>query len=95
MKRTVAGHLRDLMYHNFEKVGSIYHATLGFHLFPNSDCRKRMFKALPIRHDCVHRNGKDREGNERTEVDDTFVKQIDADMRTIVKHIEAEIAKLP
>ena len=95
VKRTVAGNLRDLMYHNFEKVGSIYHATLGFHLFPDSDCRQRMFKALPIRHDCVHRNGKDKEGNERSEVNDTFVKQIDADVRAIVKHIEAEIVKLP
>lgn len=95
VKRTVVGNLRGLMYHNLEKVGSIYHATLGFHLFPESNCRQRMFKALPIRHDCVHRNGKDKEGNERTEVNDAFVKQIDADMRAIVKHIEAEIAKLP
>lgn len=95
VKRTVAGRLRDLMYHNFEKVGSIYHATLGFHLFPDSNCRQRMFRALPIRHDCVHRNGKDKEGQERTEVDDTFLKQIDTDMRAIVQHIEAEIAKLP
>lgn len=94
VKRTVATHLRDLMYHNFKKVGSIYRKTLGFDLFPNEDVKERMFKALPLRHDCVHRNGKDKEGNARWEVNEAFVRQVEADMRAVVQHIEAELKKL-
>lgn len=94
VKRTVAAHLRDLMYHNFTKIGSIWHATLGFHMFPDRDVRARMHKAVPIRHDCVHRNGKDKEGNERLEVTDSFVGQVDADMRAVVRHVETILSTI-
>lgn len=91
VKRTVAGHLRDLLYHNFVKIMPIWRATVGFDLFPSSELQRRMFKAVPIRHDCVHRNGKDKDGEERTEVDDAFVSQVDHDIQSIVRHVEGEI----
>lgn len=94
VKRRVTAHLRELLYHNFSKIGSIYRATLGFGLFPDKDVQDRMFKALPLRHDCVHRNGKDKDGNERWEVNDGFVKQVEDDMRAMLRHIEAEVGKL-
>lgn len=94
VKRLVGAHLRDMLYHNFAKIGSIYDATLGFGLFPDNVVQKRMFKALPIRHDCVHRNGKDKEGNARTEVDEAFVLQVDNDIRAMLTWIENGVLTL-
>lgn len=91
VRRTVASHLRDLLYHNFAKVMEIWKVTLNFPLFSDRDLQVRMFKSVPIRHDCVHRNGKDKSGAERTEVDDAFVKQVDEDITAMVRHIEASI----
>lgn len=94
IRRIVGAHLRDLLYHNFAKVGLIYNATLGFGLFPDKDVQVRMFRALPIRHDCVHRNGKDKEGNARIEVDETFVLQVENDIRAMLTWIESGIVTL-
>jgi len=94
VKRTVSSHLRDLLYHNFAKVSSIWRVTLEFQMFPDKDVQARMFAAVPIRHDCVHRNGKDKDGKERSEVTAAFVRQVGEDMREMVRHIESEIQKI-
>jgi hypothetical protein len=91
---TVAIHLRDLVYHNFGKVGSIWREALDFDLFPNDDVKERMMKAGPIRHDCVHRNGVGKDGNVRTEVNDGFVEQIDKDIRAMVGYIEDQLPRV-
>jgi hypothetical protein len=88
---TAATHLRGLLYHNFKKIEIIWKLTLDFDLFPDRDIKARMMKAEPIRHDCVHRNGKDKGGNIRTEVDDTFVRRMDEDIRALVEHVEGNI----
>lgn len=88
---TVAMHLRGLLYHNFKKIEIIWRHALKFDLFPSADIRLRMMKAEPIRHDCVHRNGKDKRGDERTEVDAEFVEQMDKDIRLVIQHIEGQL----
>lgn len=88
---TAATHLRTLLYHNFPKIGLIFEKALGFHLFPDDNVKERMMKAGPVRHDCVHRNGKDKEGKVRDEVNDSFVRQVDSDIRAMVDHIEVNL----
>ncbi len=88
---TAATHLRGLLYHNFKKVQIIWECALGFDLFPDDDMRVRMMKAQPIRHDCVHRNGKDKDGNVRTEVNDSFVRTMDEDIRKLVQYVEGSL----
>lgn len=51
--------LRDLMYHNLGKIKPIYKDVLDIDL---GDIKKIM-KAVQIRHDIVHRSGKDKDGN--------------------------------
>ena len=67
--KMVATHLRDLLYHNFKKIMEIWKVTLGHSIFPDKDLTSRMFKAAEIRHDCVHRNGKTKEGEKRSVVE--------------------------
>lgn len=52
--------LRELMYHNLGKIKPIYGATIGVDLGDVSE----LMKAVVIRHDIVHRNGKDINGYE-------------------------------
>lgn len=51
--------LRGLMYHNLGKIKPIYKEVLDIDL---GDIREIM-KAVQIRHDIVHRSGKDKDGN--------------------------------
>lgn len=57
LKLTVASHLNDLIFHNLKKVKPMYKDVL--------DCEFGdigwLFKAVEIRHDCVHRAGYDKE----------------------------------
>lgn len=88
VKTTAASVLRGMLYHNFMKVDAIWNIALGFSIFPNDDLKSRLLRKEPIRHDCVHRNGKDKDGNERTEVDFDFVLQMHEDLHTLLNHIE-------
>ena len=50
-----------------------------------------MSRAEPIRHDCVHRNGKDKEGNIRTVVNEAFIHTIDDSIFKMMSHIQHEL----
>ena len=53
--------LRDIIYHNLPRVKNIYKTTLSVDLGDVSE----LMKCISIRHDIVHRNGKDKNGNLR------------------------------
>lgn len=59
MDATIQETLRGLMYHNLGKIKPIYKDVLDIDLGDISD----IMKAVQIRHDIVHRSGKDNEGN--------------------------------
>lgn len=52
--------MADVIYHDLAKVSGMYHDTLGVK-FP--DNMESLYKAVIVRHDIVHRNGKDKSGN--------------------------------
>ena len=66
--------LREILYHDIEKVSNIYKSVFGFSFPPIGDICKIVY----TRHDLVHRNGKDKDGNEilltKTEFNDAFNK---------------------
>lgn len=92
VKVTVAQTLRDLLYHNFQRVDAIWRIALEFSIFPDPDVKRRMFSCLPIRHDCVHRNGRDKDGNEHSQVNFEFVLQVGEDAHAMMMHIEDTLA---
>lgn len=51
--------VNDIMYHNLQKIKPIYEQTFGID-FPEIES---VIKAIIKRHDFVHRNGKDKNGN--------------------------------
>lgn len=60
----ISNSLRDVIYHNLPKVQHIYKSVLNIDL-GNEDDVKELMQAIGIRHDIVHRNGKDKNGNMR------------------------------
>lgn len=60
LKMTVAKYLKDLVFHNVEKIAPMYKNVIGFDFGDFG----WLGKAVSIRHDCVHRAGYSKEGNQ-------------------------------
>lgn len=61
--KRVKTYLVELVWHRLDKVSALYRATLGVE-FPSE--MGELFKAILLRHDFVHRNGKSQDGREHT-----------------------------
>lgn len=83
----VAEHLQNVIFHNIEKVKPMYRDVLDIEI---GSSLRWLFKAVTIRHDCVHRCGKTKEGitNQITKGD---VEQLIRNAVKFVAHIEAEL----
>lgn len=88
VKRKVTDYLRGLSYHNFSLVAEIYKAALGLDIFPNPNIEKTLMISLPVRHDCVHRNGQTKEGEPRTGISRPYVVEIGVAMFGMATTIE-------
>ncbi|MGO3926965.1 hypothetical protein NP284_01505 [Rhodopseudomonas pseudopalustris] len=66
-------HLKSVLYHNIARVRVLYKIVFQFDIFDllSSDEKNALFKAVEYRHDCVHRNGRNKEG----ELLDVFTKE--------------------
>ena len=76
----------DVIYHNLPKVSGMYKDTFGVE-FPKSE---ELYKAVSKRHDFVHRNGKDKDGNEVI-VDSSMIEKLVDDIRIFVTAIDDQI----
>ncbi len=59
LKSDIAKYLQDLIFHKIDKVRPMYKSVLGIDLGKTP----WLFKAVALRHHCVHRAGYDHEGN--------------------------------
>ena len=57
----VARYLKDLIFHDLKKIKPMYRAVLGY----DFGGIEWLFKAVLVRHDCVHRNGYTKDGTRR------------------------------
>lgn len=88
VKKKCVAILRNLVYHNLSKINEVYKSALNIEIFPWDSVKVRMNKAVSIRHDCVHRNGRDMEGNEVRGLDKEFVYLVDNDILDMISHID-------
>lgn len=80
--------LVDVIYHDLPKVKGMYHDTLGID-FPDIG---GLMKAIKTRHDMVHRNGKNKEG-EKIEITKELVTEVIGKVELFVKDIDEKITK--
>ncbi|MGN6690086.1 MAG: hypothetical protein ACTHJU_03990 [Sphingopyxis sp.] len=89
---SVTDHLKSMMWHNLAKADAIYLIAARFSIFNDPAVKKQLFKAIPVRHDCVHRNGNDRDGNPRRELTRQYVEAVANAILATADHIEDSIA---
>lgn len=66
VRNYIIQNLYKVSFHDLKKVNEIYEVVFGCGIF-NDDIHKMfLYECVPIRHDCVHRNGKDISGNPHT-----------------------------
>lgn len=88
IKDIVKKELVDIIYHDLPKVKGMYQDTLKIE-FPEI---KELMKAIKARHDMVHRNGKNKEG-EKIEISKEVVIKVIEDVENFVNDIEGKITK--
>lgn len=93
VRDSVAKHLSGLIYHNLAKVEKLYQLAFGISIWPNDDVKTKMFLAVKERHDCVHRNGKDKDGNSLTQITREYVTDIQASALAMAIHIEGGLGR--
>lgn len=86
LKMLVARYLKDLIFHDIKKVKPMYQSVLGIDFGDVS----WLFRAVLIRHDCVHRNGFDKEGKQN-EIDKKAILELVVNCTGLVSAIEEEI----
>jgi len=91
VERKVREHLRSIQYHNLAKVDVLYNIALGIRILKGGNDKPSLFKAVMLRHDCVHRNGFDRDGNELNVFTKTFVQDTADLIKVFVERIEKAV----
>jgi hypothetical protein len=89
LKITVASYLKELIFHDLRKVKPMYNDVLG-HDFKDIAW---LFKAVIIRHDCVHRAGYDKEGKAINISDDILLELLD-NAEDLVKSVQETVEKI-
>lgn len=86
LKILVAKHLKDFIFHDIKKVKPMYKSVLGIDFGDVS----WLFRAVLIRHDCVHRNGFDKDGNQN-EIDKKAITDLIQKCTYLVSTVEGDI----
>ena len=86
LDKKVIARLQEIIYHNLAVVSKHYKGVLNVEFKPYSD----LAKSVSIRHDIVHRNGKDKKGNSVT-VTKEDVKELAKQVSDFIKDIEKQI----
>jgi hypothetical protein len=91
VERRVREHLRSILYHNLAKVDVLYNIALGVRILNLATDKSRLFKSIMLRHDCVHRNGFDKNDNEVRVFTKAFVQDTADLIKSFVKSVEQAI----
>lgn len=89
IKSTVAAYLKGIIFHDMRKVKPMYAEVLSYDFGDIS----WLFRAVIVRHDCVHRAGYDKEGNPVT-VSVESIKELVKSCRNLAGTIDAHVQEL-
>jgi hypothetical protein len=91
----VGAYLRAILYHNLGKVDFLYRTALDVRVLGDKADNALLLQAIKHRHDCVHRNGMDKDGNQLTVFTKAHVQDVANAMRTLIDRIETEVWGTP
>ncbi len=88
-------YLSEVVYHNLPKINSLYKNIFGIELsYGNKVDKNDLFVAIQVRHDCVHRNGKNKDGNFLKIIDKEYVCRIIDVIGDFVMRLEESLYEL-
>ena len=87
----VKAYLRGVLYHNLSRVQFLYKTAIGLDIFDVSIDRVELQRAIKLRHHCVHRNGKDENGNQLTEITRDYVEAIAEIIKQFIEQIDKKM----
>lgn len=90
VRDAVKRHLKGLLYHDLAKVDFLYRTALQIPVLSDKLENDALFRAIQLRHDCVHRNGFDIDGN-RHEFTPTYVEETSQLFQRVAKRIELAV----
>lgn len=90
IKKRARSYLLDVVWHNLNRVRPMFKDTLGL-AFPED--MGDLFKAILIRHDLVHRNGKMKEGGEHA-ISEENVRSLIKQANEFISHIDNQWTKI-
>ncbi|MHA6298549.1 hypothetical protein [Devosia sp. CAU 1758] len=61
--KAMKGRLQSQLYHKLDEVKRLYQIALKVDIFPDDAVKDKIATAVMQRHDCVHRNGRDKDDN--------------------------------
>lgn len=93
VKASVRKYIRDIQWHNLAKADALYKVVLQIDLFGILGDRKELlFRAVQQRHDCVHRNGFDVDGNRLDAFTEEYIKRVAEAVRFLVGTVEGHVS---
>lgn len=88
----IKNYLHRQLYHNLGKVEELYEIAFNIDIFPNSALKKRLHRAVELRHDIVHRNGRNGQGQEQCFSSETVYAMM-KDIHDFIIHINTQLFK--
>jgi hypothetical protein len=89
LKGEVTDYLAALSFHNLAKVEALYKATLNVEF--SKDSTRRIHKAIAIRHDIVHRNGKNSNDGKYHKIGHDDIKSLAAEVNRFLREIDKQL----
>lgn len=89
--------LQGLSFHNLGMVNLVCRSAFGKPFLPADDAERAiLMKSLDKRHDCVHRNGHDKDGNKHTDIDKMYLIKLGILFEQSARSLETaiELAKI-
>ena len=78
--------LCELLYHDLRKIKPIYKSALNIDLGDVSE----LYEAVLVRHDLVHRNGKNHEGQEHI-ITESMVRELQEKVKALMENVNKQI----
>jgi hypothetical protein len=87
----VNNYLKSILYHDLVNVDRLYKSSLGIRILKDKSISDKLIEAISYRHDCVHRNGFDKDGKRLNVFTRKYVQGLADTMSNLVDRIESEV----
>lgn len=93
VRDTVSAHLQGILQHNLAKVAVLYRIAPGVDVWPDEPTKTKLLVAIHQRHDCVHRNGRTKDGATLDVFTTAYVSDVLDTIVAFAKHIEQQLGR--